>query len=73
MYCKVLKPKAKYENFINGEWKAPVGGQYFENISPTTGQLICKMPRSKAPDVELALDAAHAAAHILHGHSFKKT
>ena len=58
----ILMPKARYENFINGEWKAPVGGQYFENMSPTTGQLICEMPRSKKEDVELALDAAHAAA-----------
>ena len=58
----ILMPKARYENFIDGEWKAPVGGQYFENMSPTTGQLICEMPRSKKEDVELALDAAHAAA-----------
>jgi aldehyde dehydrogenase len=58
----ILNPKVRYENYINGAWKAPVDGQYFENTSPTSGQLICEIPRSKAPDVELALDAAHAAA-----------
>ena len=58
----ILNPKARYENYINGAWKAPVDGQYFENTSPTSGQLICEIPRSKAPDVELALDAAHAEA-----------
>ena len=41
---------------------APVKGGYFDNVSPTTGQVICQIPRSQAEDVERALDAAHAAA-----------
>ena len=53
--------KDKYENFINGEWKAPVKGQYFENVSPVTGKMFTEIARSTAEDVELALDAAHAA------------
>ena len=53
---------ARYENFIGGKWIAPVKGGYFDNISPTTGQVICQIARSQAEDVELALDAAHAAA-----------
>ena len=53
---------ARYENFIGGKWVAPVKGGYFDNISPTTGQVICKIARSQAEDVELAIDAAHAAA-----------
>jgi aldehyde dehydrogenase len=53
---------ARYENFIGGKWVAPVKGGYFDNISPTTGQVICKIARSQAEDVELAVDAAHAAA-----------
>ena len=53
---------ARYENFIAGKWIAPVKGGYFDNISPTTGQVICQIARSQAEDVELALDAAHAAA-----------
>ena len=54
--------RARYENFIGGEWVAPVKGGYFDNISPTTGQVICQIPRSQAEDVERAIDAAHAAA-----------
>jgi aldehyde dehydrogenase len=57
-----LNPKSRYENFIGGKWTKPKSGQYFENVSPTSGKIICEMPRSNKDDVELALDAAHAAA-----------
>ncbi|WP_027409219.1 aldehyde dehydrogenase [Anoxybacteroides tepidamans] len=53
--------KKRYENFIGGKWVPPVDGEYFENISPVTGQAYCEVPRSKAADIELALDAAHEA------------
>lgn len=52
---------ARYENFINGQWVAPKSGKYFDNISPMTGKKICEIARSDASDIELALDAAHAA------------
>ena len=54
--------QSRYENWIGGEWVAPVQGQYFENPSPVNGQTFCEVARSSADDVELALDAAHAAA-----------
>ncbi len=50
-----------YENYIGGEWVAPVKGIYFSNHTPVTGEKICEIPRSSAEDIELALDAAHAA------------
>ncbi|AOJ11731.1 aldehyde dehydrogenase [Burkholderia mayonis] len=53
--------RKQYGNFIGGEWVAPVGGEYFDNVSPVTGQPFTAIPRSRAADVELALDAAHAA------------
>ena len=53
--------KARYDNFIGGEWVAPVEGHYQENLSPATGEPFCEVPRSTAADIELALDAAHAA------------
>ncbi|WP_288109283.1 aldehyde dehydrogenase [Limnobacter sp.] len=53
--------KAQYDNFIGGKWVAPKGGQYFDNLTPVTGQLLCKVARSQAEDIEMALDAAHAA------------
>ena len=53
--------KKRYDNYIGGKWTPPVAGEYFDNITPVTGQVICQIARSKAADVELALDAAHAA------------
>src|ERR1700681_4211111 len=54
--------RSRYENFIGGEWIAPVKGGYFDTISPTMGQVIAQIARSQAEDVERAIDAAHAAA-----------
>jgi aldehyde dehydrogenase len=53
--------KSRYANFIGGNWVAPVKGQYFDNLSPVNGEVFCQIPRSSAEDIELALDAAHAA------------
>jgi aldehyde dehydrogenase len=56
-----LNFKSRYGNYINGQWKEPVKGRYFENPSPVNGKSFCEIPRSSAEDIELALDAAHAA------------
>ena len=53
--------KSRYDNFIGGEWVAPVNGLYFENPSPVNGKTFCEVARGTAADIELALDAAHAA------------
>lgn len=53
--------KTNYDNFIGGKWVAPVDGSYFEAVSPVDGQVFTKVARGKAADIELALDAAHAA------------
>ena len=50
-----------YDNFIGGKWVPAVKGQTFDNISPIDGRVVCTVARSTAEDVELALDAAHAA------------
>jgi aldehyde dehydrogenase len=54
--------RSRYENWIGGEATPPVGGEYFENPSPVTGQTFCEVARSTAADIDKALDAAHAAA-----------
>ncbi|GGG98781.1 aldehyde dehydrogenase family protein [Silvibacterium dinghuense] len=51
----------RYGNYIGGEWVPPVSGQYFENITPVTGKVLCEIPRSGEADVEKALDAAYKA------------
>jgi aldehyde dehydrogenase len=57
----LVQYRPRYGNFINGEWVDPVRGRYFENISPVNGRPFMEVARSTAEDVELALDAAHAA------------
>jgi len=57
----VVSFRDRYDNFIGGEWVPPSGGEYFDNISPVTGRAFCQVARSGAEDIELALDAAHAA------------
>ena len=54
--------KDRYDNFIGGKWTAPVKGEYFNVVTPTTGKPYTMAARSTAEDIELALDAAHAAA-----------
>ena len=53
--------KARYGNFIGGRWVEPLAGRYFDNTTPITGQKITEIPRSQKEDIDLALDAAHAA------------
>ncbi len=57
-----IQYKAQYDNFIGGKWVAPVGGEYFDVLTPISGKAYTKAARSGAADMELALDAAHAAA-----------
>ena len=54
--------KEQYENFIGGEWVAPVEGEYFDNHSPVNGQFLCCVPRSGTKDIDLAVAAAWKAA-----------
>ena len=53
--------RQQYDNFIGGKWVAPAAGRYFDNVSPITGKPFCRVAQSGAEDVNLALDAAHAA------------
>jgi len=54
--------KSQYENYIGGEWVAPVDGEYFENTSPIDGGLIARVPKSNSKDIDLAVEAAGKAA-----------
>ena len=56
--------KARYGNFIGGRWVEPLDGRYFDNTTPITGGKITEIPRSQKEDIELALDAAHAASPV---------
>ena len=58
----VMSYESRYDHYIGGEWVAPVKGEYFENVTPITGQVFCEVGRGTAEDIEAALDAAWAAA-----------
>ncbi|MFV0432179.1 MAG: aldehyde dehydrogenase family protein [Alphaproteobacteria bacterium] len=60
--------KNKYDNFINGQWAAPVGGEYFKNNSPIDNSFIADIARSNKEDVDNAVKAAWKAAE-----TFNKT
>ncbi|MBN8488756.1 MAG: aldehyde dehydrogenase [Burkholderiales bacterium] len=54
--------RKRYDNFINGRFVPPVKGQYFDVVTPISGQVYTQAARSSQEDIDLALDAAHAAA-----------
>jgi aldehyde dehydrogenase len=56
-----IQLKARYDNYIGGKFTPAHKGGYFENRSPVTGEVYTDIARSDATDVDLALDAAHAA------------
>ena len=58
----VMTYEKRYDNYIGGRWVPPVKGEYFENPSPVDGKTFTSVARGTAEDIELALDAAHAAA-----------
>jgi len=57
----IVSVEPRYENFIGGKWMPPTAGKYRVNLSPATAKPICEVAESTPEDVELALDAAHAA------------
>jgi aldehyde dehydrogenase len=57
----VVTVAPRYENFIGGKWLAPTQGRYRTDLSPATARPITEVADSTPEDVELALDAAHAA------------
>jgi len=59
---QTIKIRNRYDNYIGGQWVPPTKGQYFENRTPISGEIINEIARSTAEDIEKALDAAHAAA-----------
>ncbi len=57
----LVELKPRYDNFIGGEWIAPIDSRYRENLTPATAEPFCEVADSTPADIELALDAAHAA------------
>ncbi|MCQ4942474.1 aldehyde dehydrogenase, partial [Escherichia coli] len=45
------KLKARYDNFIGGEWEAPAEREYYQTLTPVTGQLLSEVASSGKPDI----------------------
>ncbi len=54
----------KLQNFINGNYQAPIDGDYLDNFEPATGKVYSLIPNSNEKDVELAVKAAEKAFPI---------
>ncbi len=59
-------------NFINGEFRAPSGGEYIDNVEPATGKVYSKIPNSGIEDIEQAVQAAEKAFPIWSKYSAEK-
>lgn len=51
----------KIQNFIDGEFREPISGEYMDNIEPATGEIYGQIPHSGAADVDVAVAAAGRA------------
>ncbi len=50
-----------FRNFVGGEWVDAASGETFESFVPATGESLGTFPRSRAEDVDRAVEAAKAA------------
>lgn len=51
----------KISNYIGGELRAPLQGQYLDNVNPATGTVYGQIPDSTAADIQEAVNAAQKA------------
>jgi acyl-CoA reductase-like NAD-dependent aldehyde dehydrogenase len=51
----------KCDNYINGEFIAPISGEYFPVVSPCTADIIGQVALSNEEDVKAAVQAAQEA------------
>lgn len=48
-------------NYINGDWVAPIGRKFFDNVDPARGEVYSRVPDSDERDVAAAVLAAQVA------------
>ncbi len=51
----------KHQNFIDGNWCAPISKEWLENINPAEGTNLGLFPRSGKDDIKKAATAAAEA------------
>jgi len=51
----------KFGHFIDGAWRAPVEGKYFETSDPSAGTQLAEVAQGSAADIDAAVKAARKA------------
>ena len=51
----------RFGHFIDGTWRDPVEGVFFDSIDPATGEKIASVAQGSAADIDAAVKAARAA------------
>ncbi|HYM77034.1 MAG TPA: aldehyde dehydrogenase family protein [Candidatus Dormibacteraeota bacterium] len=52
----------RFELFIDGTWRAPVAGEYFDTFDPSNGEKLASVAQGSAADINAAVHAARAAS-----------
>src|SRR5688500_20117984 len=56
-----IKEHEPFGLFINGEWRKPASGKYFDSENPSTGKPLAKIAMGNSEDVDAAVAAAKQA------------
>jgi aldehyde dehydrogenase (NAD+) len=51
----------RFRHFINGEWREPADGTFFDSFDPSTGEKIATVAQGSAADINSAVKAARGA------------
>ncbi len=51
----------RFGHFINGEWREPQDGVYFDSTDPATGEKIASVAQGSVADIDAAVKAARNA------------
>ena len=51
----------RFGHFINGAWRAPTGGEYFDTLDPSTGDKLASVAQGSSVDIDAAVRAARDA------------
>src|SRR5262249_27686166 len=51
----------RFGHFIEGAWRPPIEGVFFDSIDPSTGEKIASIAQGSAADIEAAVESARKA------------
>src|SRR5581483_4074917 len=53
--------KRKFGHFIDGGWREPAAGEFFDSIDPATGEKLASVAQGSGADIDVAVKAARNA------------